>query len=365
MRTAGSSDTLGDSVVYRHIYDDFRRLTAVSIESAGVDLASFSYDGDGKRIRKTSATGDTIYHYDAKGRLLSESMIDGTPICDYVYLNDMLVAKIVPGQPDQVYAYHTDPLGSPLAMTQAGEAVWQADYEPFGCERSVAGTASNDERFAGSKKDDETGLNYFIHRYMDPTLGRFTSPDPIGAVDPKTGKINQVVISEPQRLSPYTYVSNNPLNFVDPSGLLKLHIDQLEKGRKDLVENAALGLQSFINDNHRIISYFDRFGYDIRTAITPGEMPDLFIDLKLQNHGYSTSYESITLGHSCFDTKDMSQAVKSTITHELGHIAESWSDKNSGYKPDISDIFSRPYYNRDREDGIYGYTTEWLITCGI
>jgi insecticidal toxin complex protein TccC len=47
-------------------------------------------------------------------------------------------------------------------------------------------------------------LYYFNARYYSPELGRFVSRDPIGIVDD---------------VNLYVYVGNNPLKFVDPTGL--------------------------------------------------------------------------------------------------------------------------------------------------
>jgi len=58
--------------------------------------------------------------------------------------------------------------------------------------------------YAGQYYDAETGLHYNYHRYYDPILGRYLRADPIGLA----GGIN-----------PYTYVQNNPVNFIDPYGL--------------------------------------------------------------------------------------------------------------------------------------------------
>ena len=59
--------------------------------------------------------------------------------------------------------------------------------------------------FTGREWDKETGLYYYRARYYDAKVGRFVSKDPIGLAG---GDINL-----------YSYVGNNPVNFVDPWGL--------------------------------------------------------------------------------------------------------------------------------------------------
>lgn len=60
-------------------------------------------------------------------------------------------------------------------------------------------------RFAGQYYDQETGLHYNYHRYYDPKTGRYITPDPIGL----DGGTNL-----------YAYVQNNPVNLIDPLGLV-------------------------------------------------------------------------------------------------------------------------------------------------
>jgi RHS repeat-associated protein len=203
---------------YTYQYDAFRNLTGIS-QSSGGNLATFSYDGDGKRISKLAGGVLTIYHYDKEGRLLSESDANGNPICDYIYLGTNLVGKMYEPASSGIYYFHTDPAGTPLAVTDSsGMVVWRGYYEAFGNEYAIQGTIGNDVRFAGNKKDAETGLNYFTARYMDTTSGRFMAPDPIGPVDSKTGKINNKMLTEPQRLNAYAYALNGPGRYVDRGG---------------------------------------------------------------------------------------------------------------------------------------------------
>jgi len=96
--------------------------------------------------------------------------------------------------------------------------VWKADYMPFGEDYQITSTHENDKMFVGKEKDKETGLYYFGARYMEAVIGRFICPDPVGAVDPKKGKINERVLRNPQRINLYAYSLNNPYRYLDQDG---------------------------------------------------------------------------------------------------------------------------------------------------
>ena len=82
---------------------------------------------------------------------------------------------------------------------------------PYGEQDTTICTTSNSiwDKFTGYRLDPETGLEYAHARYYNPSLGRFMSPDPLGGDR-----------TNPQSLNRYAYVVNNPINYVDPSGLL-------------------------------------------------------------------------------------------------------------------------------------------------
>ncbi len=86
-------------------------------------------------------------------------------------------------------------VGSPIAAY---------DYRAFGEQVSLAEPSDKvTENFTGKERDDETELDYFGARYLDPMLGMWTSVDPMR-----------------QFASPYLYAGNgvNPINGVDDDG---------------------------------------------------------------------------------------------------------------------------------------------------
>ena len=58
---------------------------------------------------------------------------------------------------------------------------------------------------------DQGFLYDYSARYMDPALGRFTSIDPLS--------------ENYYSISPYVYVANNPLRFIDPTGMRTVKVN--------------------------------------------------------------------------------------------------------------------------------------------
>ncbi len=105
----------------------------------------------------------------------------------------------------EIYYYHNDHLGTPQIMTNSSrQVVWEAVRKPFGETTVVVNTIENNLGFPGQYFDAEAGLyqNYF--RDYDASLGRYMESDPIGL----RGGLNV-----------FSYVSSNPLSYIDLLGL--------------------------------------------------------------------------------------------------------------------------------------------------
>ena len=107
----------------------------------------------------------------------------------------------------RTYRIVADHLGSPRLVidSETNQIVQRMDYDSFGNVTADTNPGFQPFGFAGGLYDRDTGLTRFGARDYDPSIGRWTAKDPIGFVSGDT--------------SLYRYVSGDPVNSIDPSGL--------------------------------------------------------------------------------------------------------------------------------------------------
>jgi RHS repeat-associated protein len=210
---------------------------------------TYQYSLDGFLTNKTNGTNQTSYVYSSRGELLRVDLPDGRVI---EYVHDPLgrrIAKKVNGAITEKYLWQglTRLLGvydgsnsllmrfqyadarMPVAMTKGG-ATYYLTYDQVGSLRVVADSSGNVVKridydsfgniiddsaplfavplgFAGGLHDRDTGLVRFGFRDYDPDVGRWLAKDPILFAG---GDIDL-----------YGYVLDDPINLVDPYGLIK------------------------------------------------------------------------------------------------------------------------------------------------
>ena len=210
-----------------YAYDAFGNLIRERRGRGHALVTEYSYDCQHRLIGITQPNGQTAsYRYDPFGRRISKT-IDGTTT-EFFWQGDKLIAEHHANrhrsylyEPDSFrplallegfgpkdtkpYHYQLDHLGTPQELTNPnGEIVWSAHYRAYGeIARLDVGKIDNPLRFQGQYFDQESGLHYNRHRYYNPDIGRYLTPDPVKLA----GGINT-----------YQYVPN-PTGWVDPLGL--------------------------------------------------------------------------------------------------------------------------------------------------
>ena len=182
--------------------------------------STYAYDHSGQRVKLANGTTTTYYpsqFYNTDGT---------TPVKHILTPGGQSVATVKgTGAGASVFSVHTDHLtGSSVVTNSGGTQEELMDYFPFGNVRldQKAGSFGEKKQFAGSEFDADSGLNYMEARYYHSTVGRFVSQDPLfldmGTDLAKYQKELAEILGDPQKLNSYSYVENNPLKLIDPTG---------------------------------------------------------------------------------------------------------------------------------------------------
>jgi RHS repeat-associated protein len=184
---------------YTQTFDAENRLISVTVSG---QTTQFIYDGDGNLVKKIKPDGSKtlyvggIYEVDkASGGSVTRT-VTYYPVAGAMRINSTL------------YYILKDHLGSASVVTDAsGTILGTQRYYPFGETRLTTGTIYTDKLFTGQREITGLGIYHYQARFYSPKLGRFLSAD---TIVPGYGN--------PQNLNRFSYVLNNPLRYIDPTG---------------------------------------------------------------------------------------------------------------------------------------------------
>ena len=191
---------------------------------------SFVYDGAGQRTEKTTlkagVAAKTTYIYDGISLLsLTQASSSSTQTLTYLYgsgstpVGALYQSTAAPAD-TRTFEIVSDAHGDVREMRDSvGEAFARFDYDVYGNIRSQkilqtslisqslaeAIASLQPLRYAGYTWDAETGLYYCSQRYYDPAVAAFISKDPAKADGEQ---------------SAYGYCAGDPVNGIDPTGLI-------------------------------------------------------------------------------------------------------------------------------------------------
>jgi RHS repeat-associated protein len=196
--TWDANGNLLDDGLRQYGYDAANRLTSLS----EADMTySYTYNGLGDRISQSVDGATETYQLDLNAGL-TQVLSDGTNT--YLYGN----GRISQDTGEVVNTFLSDALGSVRTVVSGGEIILAHDYTPYGEELASAGSGASAYGYAG-EWTDASGLQYLRARYYDPRMGRFVSKDSWDGF-----------VSRPLSLNNWSYVENNPIKLVDPSGFI-------------------------------------------------------------------------------------------------------------------------------------------------
>ncbi|MGE4503857.1 MAG: RHS repeat domain-containing protein [Desulfovibrionaceae bacterium] len=195
----------GESERYRYAADG--RLLSVERNSPrGSRSIEYEHDGQGRRSAKyVDGQLAARYEWHDLVRLARAWTPRGAMEFRYARGSRLPVGLVLAGEP---YSLHYDQVGSLRAVAgESGDMISEIVYDAFGRiqEESNPGLGMP-LGFAGGLHDRDTGWVRFGFRDYDPLTGRFTAMDPLGyaAGDPDL----------------YGYCLDDPVNAVDPNGLM-------------------------------------------------------------------------------------------------------------------------------------------------
>ncbi|MCD8176561.1 MAG: RHS repeat-associated core domain-containing protein, partial [Tannerellaceae bacterium] len=211
----------------------------VDVKNAGAEArVEYTYSAQGEKLRVKRMWNPDHTALSDIGSGVDEKKLTKSKVTDYtgnkVYEDSQLKSVLVEGgyydvKEKKYYFYERDHQGNNrVVLDESGKIVQTNDYYPFGKLFSEStGKEKQPYKYNGKELDSDFGLSLYDYhaRQYDPTVGSFTSMDPLA--------------EKYYSISPYVYTFNNPVRFIDPDG----------KDGRDIVVGFLMGVTTNIIPN--------------------------------------------------------------------------------------------------------------------
>lgn len=245
------------------------------------NATSFSYDGTGARIAKKSATTKVRYvrqlyeqATDLKsGQVTSKYYVTSPagPVAVLSKTRDLSGHVVGADSTQYILTDHQSSLD--VLADVNGTTLDRRSYDPFGARRpprpSLAASTASDPMllgFGGHEDDPDIGLVNMNGRVYDPAMARFLSADPVVSAPNKS-----------QGFNPYSYVFNNPLSWLDPSGFEASWVEPSLPGDDlTIVECDTCSAPPFFTVPEDSVSFANTLGWGAWSKVNAAPLGKLF-----------------------------------------------------------------------------------------
>ena len=212
------------------------------------------------------------------------------------------------------------------------------DYYPFGQQmpgRNLCGSADGRYKFTSKELDPETSLYYFVARYYakhpldDSWSGTWLSVDPLANKYPGW--------------SPYNYVRDNPIGFVDPNGAQVKPKELIKKDEASMVpimqpnlelSKIALSLNNQRGSNPASIS---SYGFAEQSGWETGSMGKLE---RLATLGATLDYagDGSLLASKVIPSNEIAKSLQSfsSSVEKFGYVTTALDISITAFNPNLS-----------------------------
>ena len=236
----------------------------------GTDNLEFICDATGVRLA-TKQNGTTQNYY--TGAVVYKS--DKTP--DYILTSSGMIRK---DGANYIRQYNiTDHLGNVRSVVNQSGTVEQAtDYYPYGLSFSNSNLTKNRYLYNGKEIQNQTlssqffGMYDYGARYYDPVIGRWMGVDPMAYYSKQNGT------------SPFAYSANNPIRYIDPTGMIWEDPKQAERLSKSITNR----IESIEKNSVKIQAQIDKSGLtEKKIAKLEGKLDENSQKIELLNQSLS------------------------------------------------------------------------------
>ncbi|MDN4640552.1 RHS repeat-associated core domain-containing protein [Agreia sp. PsM10] len=248
-RTAATVTTAEQTVTTDASYNLANQLTGATVTGSQTSTDSYNYDGNGNRTSQTEGSATTQYSYGPDNKLSTVTTPDRTATYSYdgvgrqtgstqttslgTQSTDVTFDGAQPVQQTNTVSGITtqlrdaqgnisadvtsdgtkwdllDRLGSTSAQAVGGSVTQLANFADYGTQNFETDGWDTTTNYTGQTTDPGLGLNTYLTRTYDPTTGAWLQQDKWRGL-----------LEQPQTLSRYAYVTNNPTSDTDLLGYM-------------------------------------------------------------------------------------------------------------------------------------------------